>query len=125
MKHARDKVGILVVDDRRDRLLAVETMLAELGERVVLAQSGREALRYLLQEDFAVILLDVDMPIMDGFETARLIRQRKRSKQTPIIFLTAFGDAIQAEQGYALGAVDYMLVPVDPDILRAKISVLR
>ncbi|MRG95552.1 hybrid sensor histidine kinase/response regulator [Polyangium spumosum] len=123
MKHARDKVGILVVDDRRDRLLAVETMLAELGERVVLAQSGRDALRYLLQEDFAVILLDVDMPIMDGFETARLIRQRKRSKQTPIIFLTAFGDAIQAEQGYALGAVDYMLVPVDPDILRAKVSV--
>ncbi|MDC3962500.1 hybrid sensor histidine kinase/response regulator [Polyangium jinanense] len=123
MKHARDKVGILVVDDRRDRLLAVETMLSELGERVVLAQSGRDALRFLLQEDFAVILLDVDMPIMDGFETARLIRQRKRSRQTPIIFLTAFGDAIQAEQGYALGAVDYMLVPVDPDILRAKVSV--
>ncbi|MDI1435508.1 hybrid sensor histidine kinase/response regulator [Polyangium sorediatum] len=123
MKHARDKVGILVVDDRRDRLLAVETMLAELGERVVLAQSGRDALRFLLQEDFAVILLDVDMPIMDGFETARLIRQRKRSRQTPIIFLTAFGDAIQAEQGYALGAVDYMLVPVDSDILRAKVSV--
>ena len=117
------KVGILVVDDRKDRLLAVEAMLADLGERIVLAQSGREALRSLLQEDFAVILLDVDMPIMDGFETARLVRERKRSRQTPIIFLTAFGDAIQAEKGYALGAVDYILTPVVPDILRTKVTV--
>jgi signal transduction histidine kinase/DNA-binding response OmpR family regulator len=119
----KNKVGILVVDDRRDRLLAVEAMLEELNERVVLAQSGREALRCLLQEDFAVILLDVDMPIMDGFETAKLIRQRKRSKQTPIIFLTAFGDSIQVAQGYAIGAVDYILTPVHPDILRAKVAV--
>ena len=122
--HAQhNKVGILVVDDRRDRLLAVETMLEELNERVVVAQSGREALRCLLQEDFAVILLDVDMPIMDGFETAKLIRQRKRSQQTPIIFLTAFGDSIQVAQGYAVGAVDYILTPVHPDILRAKVAV--
>jgi signal transduction histidine kinase/response regulator RpfG family c-di-GMP phosphodiesterase len=124
MEHAHDKrVGILVVDDRRDRLLTVEAMLADLGERIVLAQSGREALRSLLQEDFAVILLDVDMPIMDGFETARLIRQRKRSRQTPIIFLTAFGDSIQAGKGYALGAVDFVLTPVDSDILRTKVHV--
>ncbi|MBK9264633.1 MAG: response regulator [Polyangiaceae bacterium] len=123
VRDERNKVGILVVDDCHDRLLAVETMLADLNERVVVAQSGREALRCLLQEDFAVILLDVDMPIMDGFETARLIRQRKRSRQTPIIFLTAFGDSFQAAQGYALGAVDYILTPVHPDILRAKVSV--
>ncbi len=112
----------LVVDDRRDRLIAVEAMLEELNERVVLAQSGREALQLLLQEDFAVILLDVAMPIMDGFETTKLIRQRKRSQQTPIIFLTAFGDSIQVAQGYAIGAVDYILTPVHPDILRAKVS---
>ncbi|UQA57720.1 hybrid sensor histidine kinase/response regulator [Polyangium aurulentum] len=123
MKDESAKVSILVVDDRPDKLMAMEAMLDEMGERIVLAQSGKEALRRLLHEDFAVVLLDVNMPGMDGFETAQLIRQRKRSRLTPIIFLTAFGDTVGAEKGYALGAVDYMLTPVVPEVLRAKVNV--
>jgi signal transduction histidine kinase/DNA-binding response OmpR family regulator len=123
MKDESARVSILVVDDRPDKLIAIEAMLGELGERIVIAQGGKEALRRLLNEDFAVILLDVNMPGMDGFETAQLIRQRKRSRVTPIIFLTAFGDQFQTEKGYALGAVDFMLVPVVPEILRAKVLV--
>jgi CheY-like chemotaxis protein len=103
-----DKVNILVVDDVPDKLLTMEAILEELGQNVVCVGSGREALRRLLYEDFAVILLDVNMPDMDGFETAALIRQRKRSESTPIIFVTAFSDETHAFQGYSLGAVDYL-----------------
>jgi signal transduction histidine kinase/DNA-binding response OmpR family regulator len=118
-----DKANILVVDDLPEKLLAMGVMLEELGQNVVSAQSGREALRRLLDQDFAVILLDVNMPDMDGFETAALIRQRKRSAHTPIIFLTAYSDEMHAARGYSLGAVDYILAPVVPDVLRTKVKV--
>src|SRR5262250_2264828 len=119
----KDKIDILVVDDLPDKLMALETVLSELGENVVCARSGREALRHLLERDFAVILLDVNMPDIDGFETARLIRQRKRSEHTPIIFVTGFSDEMHAARGYSLGAVDYILAPVVPEVLRTKVSV--
>ena len=119
-----EKVNILLVDDRPDKLLAVETIIAELDQNIVKARSGQEALRYLLQTDVAVILLDVNMPGLDGFETAALIRQRKKSEHTPIIFLTAVSDTeTHVSRGYSLGAVDYILAPVLPDVLRTKVSV--
>ncbi|MFN2475946.1 MAG: response regulator [Chthoniobacterales bacterium] len=119
-----EKVSILLVDDRPDKLLAHEAVLAELGEDLVRANSGSEALRCLLQRDFAVILLDVNMPVMDGFETAAMIRQRPRSETTPIIFISAVNDTENhVSRGYSLGAVDYILTPVVPEILRAKIAV--
>ena len=118
-----DKVRILLVDDKPETLLALAMILEDLHEEIVKVDSGKEALRRLLKEDFAVILLDVNMPGMDGFETAELIRQRKRSQAIPIIFLTAFSDEIYIERGYSLGAVDYILAPVVPEILRAKVSV--
>src|ERR1700719_2789354 len=119
-----EKVSILVVDDRVDKLLTYEVMLAELNQNIVCARSGKEALRELLQRDFAAILLDVNMPGMDGFETAALIRQRQRSETTPIIFVSAINDTVNhISRGYSLGAVDYILTPVVPDILRAKIAV--
>ena len=118
------KVSILVVDDRADKLLAYEVMLAELKQNIVCVRSGKEALRRLLREDFAAILLDVNMPGMDGFETAALIRQRQRCETTPIIFVSAINDTLtHISRGYSLGAVDYILTPVVPDILRAKIAV--
>jgi len=119
-----DKVSILVVDDRADKRLAYEVMLAELKQNIVCVRSGKEALRRLLREDFAAILLDVNMPGMDGFETAALIRQRQRCETTPIIFVSAINDTLShISRGYSLGAVDYILTPVVPDILRAKIAV--
>jgi signal transduction histidine kinase len=119
-----DKVSILVVDDRSDKLLAYEVMLADLKQNIVCVRSGKEALRRLLQKDFAAILLDVNMPGMDGFETAALIRQRQRCETTPIIFVSAINDTVNhISRGYSLGAVDYILTPVVPDILRAKIAV--
>ena len=121
---ADEKVSILIVDDRPDKLLAHETVLAELNQNLVRATSGKEALRCLLKQDFAVILLDVNMPGMDGFETAALIRQRQRSETTPIIFISAVNDTeTHVSRGYSLGAVDYILTPVVPEILRAKIAV--
>ncbi len=117
------KAKILVVDDVPAKLLAIEAVLESLQQTVVSVTSGTEALRRLLADDFAVILLDVNMPDLDGFETATLIRQRRRSEHTPIIFLTAHADDAYAERGYALGAVDYILTPAAPDVLRAKVSV--
>jgi two-component system, sensor histidine kinase and response regulator len=119
-----EPVKILLVDDQQDNLLSAEAVLEGLGQEIVKAESGREALRQLLDHDFAVILLDIMMPEMDGFETAALIRQRERSRHTPIIFLTALGQSdAHARQGYDLGAVDYMLKPFVPEILRSKVSV--
>src|SRR5213593_5201609 len=115
--------GILIVDDSPDKLVALEAILRELPVRIVSVRSGREALRRLLVEDFAVILLDVRMPDMDGFETAALVRRRPRSEHTPIIFITAFGDETHVARGYSLKAVDYILTPVVPDVLRTKVSV--
>src|SRR3954468_21872538 len=121
---AEQKVSILIVDDRHDKMLAYETILSDLKENIACARSGKEALRCLLQQDFAVILLDVNMPVMDGFETAALIRQRPRSETTPIIFISAVNDTeTHVSSGYLLGAVDYILTPVVPEILRAKIAV--
>src|ERR1051325_10197978 len=118
------KVNILLVDDRQDKLLALEAVLGTLGQNLVKARSGKEALRLLLKQDFAVILLDVSMPGMDGFETASLIRRRPATEHTPIIFVTSIGNSPnQMYQGYSLGAVDYILTPIVPDVLRAKVSV--
>ena len=118
------KANILLVDDREDKRLAIETVLADLGQNIVKASSGRDALRCLLHQDFAVILLDVNMPGMDGFETALLIRQRRNSERVPIIFVTGISDTeTHVSRGYSLGAVDYILTPVVPEILRAKVTV--
>jgi PAS domain S-box-containing protein len=119
-----DRVNILLVDDQPNNLLALESILAETGENLVKAQSGAAALRELLHMDFAVILLDVQMPDLDGFETANLIRQRDRSRDTPIIFLTALSRSeTNVFRGYELGAVDYIFKPFHPEILRSKVSV--
>jgi len=118
-----DPVNILVVDDLATQRLTVEAALAEVGERVVSVGSGREALKFLLENDAAVVLLDVNMPDMDGFEAATLIRKRPRNANTPIIFLTANADEVQAARGYALGAVDYLICPFPPDVLRTKVNV--
>src|SRR5262249_47926627 len=115
-----DRVDILVVDDLDEKLLVFETVLGELGQNLVLARSGAEALRQVLRRDFAVILLDVNMPDMDGFETATLIRKYKRSAHTPIIFITSYADEMQTARGYSLGAVDYIPSPVVPEVLRSK-----
>jgi signal transduction histidine kinase len=118
------KANILLVDDRPDKLLALDAILGSLNQNIVQARSGKEALRQLLKENFAVILLDVSMPGMDGFETASLIRQRDSSEHTPIIFITAIGiSENHVAKGYSLGAVDYMLTPIVPEVLRAKVSV--
>ena len=120
---SEQRANILLVDDRRDKLLALEVVLAPLGENLVPAHSGMEALRLLLKQDFAVIVLDVSMPGMDGFETASLLRQRKNSEMTPIIFISAINQSdIHLARGYSLGAVDYILAPIVPEILRAKVS---
>lgn len=120
---ATSTAGILVVDDQPAALCAMEAMLKDFGQDLVLASSGADALRRLLERDFAVILLDVRMPGMDGFETAELIRSRERSRTIPIIFLTADQSEPQVRRGYAAGAVDYLAKPVVPEILRSKVSV--
>ncbi len=119
-----DKVNILLVDDRDDKLLALDAILGTLGQNIVKARSGKEALRHLLKQEFAVILLDVSMPGMDGFETASLIRKRPSSEHTPILFVTSVGNSVtQMYQGYSLGAVDYILTPIVAEVLRTKVSV--
>src|ERR1051325_3604789 len=119
-----DRVNILMVDDQPQKLLSYEAMLEGLGERLLRAQSGNEAFEVLLREEIAVILLDVNMPGMDGFETAALIRDHPRFTKTPIIFVTAVNTTdLDRIRGYEIGAVDYVSVPVIPEILRAKVSV--
>ncbi|OUL31521.1 hybrid sensor histidine kinase/response regulator [Nostoc sp. T09] len=116
-------VNILLVDDHPENLLALEAILQNLGQNLVRATSGAQALRCLLNQDFAVILLDVQMPEMDGFDTATLIRQRERSRHTPIIFLTAFStNESMVFKGYSLGAVDYLFKPIEPEILKSKVA---
>jgi len=120
----RAKVNILVVDDDATKRFALRTIMAPLDENVIEASSGADALRQLLRNEFAVVLLDVRMPVMDGFETAQLIRQRPRSELTPIIFVTALDQAeTDMGRGYNLGAVDFVFAPVVPAIMRAKVSV--
>jgi len=119
-----DKVKILLVDDREENLIALEAILSSLDQELVRARSGEEALKALLTDEYAVILLDVVMPGMDGFETARDIKRRKKTRDIPIIFLTAINsDPDYAFRGYAAGAVDFISKPFDPWVLRAKVSV--
>ena len=119
-----ERVNVLLVDDRPENLLALEAILNSPSYNLVQANSGTEALRCLLNQDFAVILLDVQMPGMDGFETATLIRSRDRSRSTPIIFITAFSsNDTHVFKGYSLGAVDYLFKPLKPEILTSKVQV--
>jgi len=119
-----ERVNILLVDDRAENLLALEAILEPLGERTIRAHSGDEALKCLLTDDFAVILLDVQMPGLNGFETAELIKSRERTRYVPIIFLTAISkDEAYVFRGYSVGAVDYMSKPFQPDVLRSKVAV--
>jgi signal transduction histidine kinase len=120
---AEPRAKILLVDDSPGNLVALEAALECLGQEVVSASSGFEALRCVLDTDFAAIILDVKMPEIDGFETAALIRARKRSEHTPILFLTGYHDEAHLHRGYALGAVDFLFKPVLPDVLRSKVSV--
>jgi signal transduction histidine kinase len=116
--------ALLLVDDVRENLLAVEAALQPLGHRMLRASSGEDALRCLLTDEIGVIVLDVQMPGLDGFETARHIKARERTRDIPIVFLTALGgDADHRSRGYDVGAVDYLAKPVDPDLLRAKVHV--
>src|SRR5262245_40906358 len=122
MQHI-ETVRILVVDDKPDKATALGAIVSDLGE-VVTTHSGKEALRRLMTEQFAVILLDINMPVMDGFETATLIRQKENCAHTPIIFITSFYDAeTYRTRAYRLGAVDYILAPVIPEVLKAKVAV--
>ena len=115
---------ILMVDDRPENLLALEAILQGLGHDLIKAASGEEALKRLLVDDVAVILLDVQMPGMDGFETAAHVKRREKTRDIPILFLTAIdGEAHQAFRGYAAGAVDYLSKPFDPWVLKAKVGV--
>src|ERR671922_2375187 len=118
------KVNILLVDDQPANLLTLEAILEPLGENLIRAPSGEEALRMLLVHEVAVILLDVQMPELDGFETAALIKQRERTRHIPIIFITAISkDEQQVYRGYSAGAVDYVFKPFSPEVLRSKVSV--
>jgi PAS domain S-box-containing protein len=121
---SEEQVNILLVDDRAENLLALEAILEPLGENLVRAHSGDEALKCLLTDEFAAILLDVQMPGLNGFQTAELIKSRERTRYVPIIFLTAISkDEEYVFRGYSVGAVDYMSKPFQPDVLRSKVSV--
>ena len=124
MTIAEEKVNILLVDDQPPNLLALESILTDMDQNLVKAASGRAALKALLELEFAVILLDVQMPDLNGFETASLIRERDKSRDTPIIFLTALSrNETNVFRGYELGAVDYIFKPFHPEVLRAKVGV--
>ena len=120
---AERRMKILLVDDTPENLVSLEATLSGLGEELVLANSGREALRHVLNDDFAAILLDVRMPDMDGFETAELIRSRPRSREIPILFLTGYRNEEHLFRGYDLGAVDFLFKPIVPEVLRSKVAV--
>src|SRR6202451_2648172 len=121
---ATDKVNVLLVDDQPDKLLAYEVILGELDENLVKAASAREALQFLLKNDVAVVLIDVCMPELDGFQLAAMLREHPRFSETAIIFISAiYLTDVDRLRGYAMGAVDYVPVPVIPDVLRAKVKV--
>lgn len=120
----QEKTNILIVDDNPSKMISLESILAQRDYNIIKANSGKEALHCLLQQDVAVILLDVVMPEMDGFETARLIRSRDKNKHTPIIFITAYHETeIDRMKGYNIGAVDFLYTPIIPEILKAKVAV--
>ncbi|HEY7160333.1 MAG TPA: response regulator, partial [Acidobacteriota bacterium] len=118
-----NKVNILIVDDYKENLVAIESLLNSPEYNLILASSGDEALKQLLKKDFALILMDVKMPGMDGFETARYIKERERTRDIPIIFVTGHGDEKLVFDGYASGAVDYLFKPGDPVILKSKVAI--
>src|SRR5215469_2623230 len=119
-----EKVNVLLVDDQPDKLLAYEVILSELNENLVKASSAREALEFLLKNDVAIVLIDVCMPELDGFQLAAMLREHPRFRETPIIFISAVHlTDVDRLRGYAMGAVDYVPVPVIPDVLRAKVRV--
>src|SRR5437899_5092148 len=119
-----EKVNILMVDDQPAKLLSYEVMLGELGENLIRANSGREALELLLKNEVAVVLMDVSMPELDGFELAEIIRQHPRYQKTAIIFISAVHlTDLDRLKGYERGAVDYISVPIIPELLRARVSV--
>ncbi len=121
---AQDKASILLVDDHPQNLIALEAVLDDMGHSLVKASSGREALKRILEREFALILLDVQMPGLDGYETAALVREREQSRHTPIIFLTAINQSdAQVFKGYSTGAVDYIFKPFVPEFLKAKVAV--
>src|SRR5215212_12128427 len=123
--NSEDRVNILLVDDQPARLMSYDAILSVLGHNLVQARSGTEALQRLMETDFAAILLDVNMPGMDGFETAAMIHEHPRFEKTPIIFVTAVHVTdLDQLKGYQLGAVDYVYIPVVPEILRSKVAVL-
>lgn len=120
----KDKISVLLVDDRPDNLTSLEVLLADMGLDLVKALSGNEALLQMLHADFALVLLDVQMPEMDGFETAELMRQNPKTSQVPIIFITAgMNEASHRFKGYEAGAVDYLMKPLERDILKNKVRV--
>ena len=120
------KVNILLVDDEPKNLFALRELLGSLKQNLISAPTGEEALRVALKNDLAVILLDVRMPGMDGFETARLLRSRERSRLTPIVFLTAAAEEMDSVfRGYEVGAVDYLIKPIVPEVLKSKVAILR
>jgi len=122
--NSEPKCNILLVDDRSENLLALEAVLAPLNENLVSAESGEEALKHLLDQEFALILMDVQMPGMDGFETALQIKERAKTKDVPIIFITAISqEPHHALRGYSAGAVDYLFKPFDPWALRTKVGI--
>src|SRR4026209_384534 len=119
-----DKVNILLVDDQPGKLLTYEAILKDLGENLIKASSGREALEHLLKHDITVVLMDVSMPELDGFELAEIIRQHPRFQKTAIIFVSAVHlSDLDRLKGYQSGAVDYVSVPIIPELLRAKVSI--
>ena len=124
MRSGDDKVNILLVDDQPGKLLTYEAILGDLGENLIKANSGAEALQHLLKTEIAVVLVDVCMPTLDGFELASLIRQHPRCQKTAIIFISAVASSsLDRIKGYQSGAVDYVSVPVEPELLRARVSV--
>ena len=121
---ADDKINILLVDDQAGKLLSYEVILRQLGENLIKASSGREALEYLLKTEIAVVLVDVCMPDLDGFQLAAMIREHPRFKKTAMIFISAIHlSDMDRLRGYEMGAVDYVPVPVIPEVLRAKVKV--
>ena len=116
------RARILIVDDLPEKLLVYSSLLEDVDAEIVQARSGTEALKRVLEGSFAVILLDVNMPDIDGLETATLIRGHRNGRHTPIIFITAYVDEVQTARGYALGAVDYIQSPVVASVLRSKVS---
>ncbi|MDQ6717577.1 MAG: response regulator [Gemmatimonadota bacterium] len=118
------RVNLLLVDDRPENLLALEAILEPLGQNLIRAESGEEALRKILHDDFAVVLLDVQMPTMNGFEVAKIIKSREKSRYIPIIFLSAISkDDEYVFEGYSVGAVDYVFKPFNPEVLKSKVNV--